>query len=264
MGQFLRDQVVANITLNLDELEKFNERFIERTRAWNNSTEAEAANKKCVVFYVIRFDGKGYRYSNFDDVKRDYSTAKSVERVIFTADSIENRGSQGFSGTMMSLCLDVVDANACRLTVTADHQDWASATFGDLSDILNGCRNWSGFVRTQWTGFFIQLFGLVVGFLLSVWAAANISPLLKLDNPFGVAFFLALLLYSNVWGYVNSQILRLINHTFPNIRFRRAQKDAVHWIVQGLIGAVLVALLFAAISDVIRFASRILNEVVLK
>ena len=66
----------------------------------------QVLHKIAFPYYVLRFDDKGYRFTNFADVKQNYSEANEVERVIFVVDSGENRQSGGMSGTQLELRLD--------------------------------------------------------------------------------------------------------------------------------------------------------------
>jgi len=238
MGQFLRDQKVTNVTIDEATLDRLNDVFLARV-ATHNAGVPEGP-KHVVHFYVIRFDQKGYRFVDFADVKKHFRDAGDVERVIYTMDSGENRQTQSLSGGHFELRLDAKDANSCWLTVTADNKDWVEATFSEVADILAGQRNWSRYVRTQWTGLLIQVVGVAIGFLLSLWAALKISPRLTIDNAFVIAFFFALLIYSNIWSYINAQIVKVIDFSFPNVRFKRAGKDALHLATQTLVGGLII------------------------
>ncbi len=77
---------------------------------------AQVLPKIAFPYYVLRFDDKGYRFTNFADVEQNYSEAKEVERVIFVVDSGENRQSGGMSGTQLELRLDARDASRPRVT----------------------------------------------------------------------------------------------------------------------------------------------------
>ena len=117
-------------------------------------------------------------------------------------------------------------------------------TFVNISEVLDDRKTWSGLVRTPWTGLLIQLAGVLVGFVLSLWAALKIAPFLSLDNAFVVTFFFAFLIFSNVWGYINGQIVRVVEFSFPNVRFKRVGRDWKHLAVQTVVGG--LAITFAA------------------
>jgi hypothetical protein len=267
MGQFLRDQKLQNLNIDEAALDSLNAVFVARVTAKNAQllppqvqqaapqaaaatqpggpgappNPAQVLQKVAFPSYVIRFDDKGYRFMNFADVKQHYIDANEVERVIFMVDSGEHRQTSGFYGTQLELRLDARDGNACYLTVTADDKQWVDATFTALMDVLAKQRNASGWMRTPWTGALVQLFGVFVGLLFSVWAALIIAPNLSIDNAFAVSFIFALLIYSNVWGYLNAQILRLLDLAFPNLRFKRKEKEGYRWLIRGVVVGLLVA-----------------------
>ncbi len=209
--------------------------------------------------YVIRFDDKGYRFTNSTDVKQHYASATEVERVIFVVDSNEHRQSGGLLGTQLELRLDAKDANACYLTVTSDDKQWVDDTFAALMDVLGKLRNLSGLVRTQWTGAAIQLLGVCVGFLFSVWAALIVAPNLSIDNAFAVSLIFALLIYSIVWGYLNAQIVRLIDMAFPNLRFKRKDKEGFRWLIRGVFIGLSVAFGLYVLKQLLTLAASVLS-----
>src|SRR6266516_2773709 len=241
MAQFLRDQQLTNITVAEADLDRLNDLFLARVAAHNHGIAAGNA-AQAIPFYVIRFDNKGYRFTDFADVKRCFREARVVERVVFTIDSAQNRQSQGLNGVQFELRLDAKDVKNCLLVVTADFKDWVDATFSGFSEILSGQKSMSRFVRTQWTGLLVQILGVAVGFLLSLWAALRIAPKLALEQAFAVTLFFAFLIFSNVWGYINTQIWRLIDFAYPNVRFQRDDKDFWYRAIQTVVGAALLGL----------------------
>jgi hypothetical protein len=50
------------------------------------------------------------------------------------------------------------------------------------------------------TQLLIQILGVFVGFLISLWVASKISPSLSIENAFLISFFLVLLNFSNLWS----------------------------------------------------------------
>jgi hypothetical protein len=148
------------------------------------------------------------------------------------------------------------------LTVTADNKDWTDATFSSITEILVGQKSWSRLVRTPWTGLLIQLTGLVLGFGLSLWAAAQISPMLNVDNAFVVTFLFAFLIYSNIWGYVNQQIARFIDFAFPNIRFKRIGKDWLHTTFQAVVLGLAITFSAYLIDEFFKFIGSVLAPLI--
>jgi hypothetical protein len=261
MGQFLRDQRLKNLKVNETVLGQLNDFFLTRVTAGNQGIP-ENDQRRIVFFYVIRFDEKGYRFVDFADVLGHYRAAEYVERIILTMDSASNRATQGLFGTHFELRLDARDPNSCWLSVTADQNDWVDATFSGIADILSRQRTFSGYVRTQWTPLVIQIVGVGIGFLLSLWAAVKVAPQLKIDNAFVVTFFFALLIYSNIWAYINTQIGNLLNYTFPNLRFHRTGKGTLHWFGQALVGGVFAAFLLFLLDQVFALVGAVLSNII--
>ncbi len=241
MAQFLRDQQLTNITIAEADLDRLNDLFLARVTVHNQGIPA-GNPALAIPFYVIRFDNKGYRFIDFADVRRCFREARAIERVVFTIDSTENRRSQSLTGIQFELRLDAKDLKGNYLVVTADSKDWVDATFSAFSEILSGQRSMSRYVRTQWTGLLVQILGVATGFVFSLWAAFKIAPKLSFEQSFVVTFFFALLIYSNVWGYINAQIWRLIDFAFPNVRFQRDDKDFWYRAVQTLVGTALLGI----------------------
>jgi hypothetical protein len=96
MGQFLRDQKLANVTLDEAALNRLNGIFLARVATHNAFVPQEQSHSLGISFYVVRFDDRGYRFINFNDVLKDYSEAGTVERDIFTMEAPEYRQS-GFA-----------------------------------------------------------------------------------------------------------------------------------------------------------------------
>jgi hypothetical protein len=258
MGQFVRDEAVRNLSIDEATLVALNDAFAAAALARNNQLAQAAAVQAGqggggaaavppahLVFlsYVIRFDGKGYRYTAFNDVKQHYVDADDVERVVLNIDSGAHRQSSGLAGTDVELRLDK-DANSCWLRVSSDDRHWVETTFTTIMDILARRRSASRFVRTQWTGAVVQLLGVTGGFLLSVLAAAALAPHLKLESAFTVSLIFLFLLFSNIWGYASGQFTVLLNAAFPSVAFKRKDKEGLRWLARGVVTRLTVAFIF--------------------
>ncbi len=259
MGQFLRDQRIKNVSIDLAALRQLNDIFVARWQAHNGSVPEGPA--RAVPSYVIRFDEKGYRFVNFDDVVKCFLEARHVERVIYTIDSGLHRQSSGLLGVNCELRMDAKDQNLCWLTVTADNKDWVDTTFAAFSEALAGQHNWNGLVRTAWTGLLVQLLGVVIGFVFGIWAAVKVSPRLAIDNAFAITLVFALLIYSNIWGYVNAQITRAIDLALPNLRFKRPDKDLMYFLIQAVVVGLIVSLVLYVLNVLFGFIGSVLGPI---
>jgi len=268
MGQFVRDQIVRNITVDEAAINEINGILSQRRDTYNApliaamqaKTPAAAAGaaaggaqaapqvapptfdpKMLVTTSVIRFDRKGYRYFDIKETIRDFRQAETVERLIFTLESLQSRQSNRVQGNYVELWLEPADPSRTTLVASSDDRDWCDAAFTSVSEYLRKIGNRNAIIRNGWTPAFVQLLGVVIIFLLSLWAAARISPRLDIENPFAISLLFVLLLLSNIWTYVSQQILRATDHFFPNVRFARPHKDKMQWLIQALIGGLFTA-----------------------
>lgn len=258
MGQFLRDQKITSVVIDETTLDRLNE--IVETRVALHNVDFPNEDHRAILFYVVRFDEKGYRFVNFNDVKKCFREARDVERVIFTVDSVQHRNSAGMFGVHCDLRFDRKEDNNCWVSITADNKDWVDVTFVNISEVLLDHKTITRFVNTPWTGLLIQLIGVLIGFVLSLWAATKIAPFLEIDNAFVIALFFSLLIYSNVWGYINAQIARTVQFSFPNIRFKRPGKDWVHLTVQGLVGGLSVTFAAFLLNHISAFVGSVISS----
>lgn len=265
MAHFLRDQQITNLSATEDNLAQLSSTFMERAAMLNANVPDDARlDKGAFVTYIIRFDNKGYRVFSLDDLLRYFAEAKTVERVLFTLETGESLRSNRQIGTFMELRLDEREPNSSFLTVTSDDKDWVDASFSAVQDTLAKSRNRNGWVRTAWTVFAVQLIGVTLGFLLSLWAAAKIAPRLAIENALIFSFLFVLLIFSNTWTFINQLILRLMNMAFPNIKFFRRGKERLHWLLQAVVGGIVAAVVLYVFDQSASFVLQILSGVLRK
>jgi len=77
MAKFLRDEFIKNVTITEETLCLVNEFLSEREATINQELQRIQANQdeRLVLTYIIRFDGRGYKLNDFDDVKKYGSIA---------------------------------------------------------------------------------------------------------------------------------------------------------------------------------------------
>ncbi len=194
-----------------------------------------------LLTFTIRFDEKGYRVFDVEQLLHHFEQATRVERVIFELNSGVSIRTNRISGSYADLRLDGDDRVTCFLTVTSDDERWMQSSFAGISEILARMRGRSGLIRNAWVELLIQLVGVSLGFVFSVWAAVRIAPSLRIENAFLISFILALLVYSNFWTFVNQRLRSLVFGAFPSIRFYRPERDRLHWLYQAVIGGVVAA-----------------------
>ena len=260
MSNFLRDQLIENLTIHEDSLRDISSVFLTRgaTDKANINEQDKDGNYLAFLTYIIRFDSKGYRVFSLDELLEYFNKAKNVERILFTLEDTESLRTNRVTGTFLELRLDAKDQNSCFLTSTSDDKDWVDSSISAVNESLLKYKNKNGWFRTNWTQFAVQIFGVLVGFILSIWGAINVSPKLSVENSFLIIFILLFLIFSNIWTFVYQKILIYIGLVFPNIKFVRENKYALHWLQQVFIGSFLVTIMLYLLSRGFDFFTKIL------
>lgn len=265
MAHFLRDQQIVNVTISEEMITQISALFVSRTTSFNMAIPASNdESKKALLFYTIRFDGKGYRVYSLDELLLYFRPAKEVERILFTLETGESLQSSRNVGVVMELKFDQNNPNNCSLMVTSDDRDWVDASFSAVQDILIKCKNRYGLIRTAWMELIIQIAGVALGFFISLLAAVKFSPKLAIENSFVICFLFVLLVFSNTWSYLNRQIFYWLNYYFPNLKFYRPNKNRVNWIVQTIIAAILGALVLGILGFMYSYVVSILEGFIAK
>jgi hypothetical protein len=263
MAHFLRDQLISNVSITEESLSQLSAIFEEKEKILNEfAAGSNNEDDKAVLMFIIRFDNKGYRVFTIDDLLRYFKQAKSVERVLITLETTKSLRSNRQSGTFMEVRLDEKEPHTSFLNVTSDDKDWVEATFSSLQEALDKYRHRTGWVRTAWTAFAVQIVGVTLGFILSLWAAAKFSPRLAIESPFVISFIFVFLLFSNTWNYLNQFILRVLNIAFPNVKFLRRGKEHWHWLTQAVVGGAVGAAVLYFLSQAGTFLIAILSSLV--
>ncbi|WP_417623840.1 hypothetical protein [Paremcibacter congregatus] len=247
MPKFLRDEHLKNYRFDNNALAQINNFLLEKQVQYNANVNAAAngddvLNDLLLLSYVIRFDGKGYKLDSFAEFERYYNDADNVERVIFILDTNRSEATNRNYGTHFEVRLDVNDMSNSYIQVAADDSNVVDLGFFGITEILEKHKSMSYIVQNTWFQLLVQVLGVAFGFVLSFIAAVNLSPHIKIENSFVISFIFTFLIFSNIWGFLSAQIYRLLNYTFPNIRFHRQGKGTLHWLAQGLIGGIFVAL----------------------
>ncbi|MCF3650175.1 hypothetical protein [Synoicihabitans lomoniglobus] len=260
MAHFYRDQQVSNLKIDGDVLRQIDSVFQARGVLLNQQVlnESEQGNKSFLT-YVIRFDEKGYRLFSIGDLIDYFHKAGYVERILFTVETGDSLRSNRQVGSHLELRLDKKGGNSCYLSVTSDDSDWVDSSFSAVQENLQKNRTRNGWARSAWIQFLVQIVGVTLGFVLSLWAAFNLESKLSMESPFIISFLFVLLIFSNTWTYLNKQILCFIDNTFPNIEFYRPKKDTIHWLIQTVVGGVFLAIVLYFLSVVFSYFTDILS-----
>lgn len=154
-----------------------------------------------------------------------YRKARVVEKITFSVDCEKSLESNRVFGSYVELRFDSKDPINNILIVTADNKDWVDSTFARILDILNSYKSKNWWIRNGWVNLIIQLFGVTLGFILSIWFALKLAPFLKIENAVIFCFIFVLVMYSNIWTLLNMHLSRFIQFMFPNTRFINERKN---------------------------------------
>ncbi|KKA44208.1 hypothetical protein [Salinivibrio sp. KP-1] len=264
MGTFLRDQHIKNVSVNEELLQQINDFLSDRERSSNEVLEEKEAVQEdfLLLNYVIRFDNRGYKLTDFSDVKKYYSQASKVERIVYTLDSNRAVFSNKQQGTSIELRFDSNDPNNTYLQISSDDGDLVDSVFCGLLEVIKKYQNHNGKIRNAWTQLLIQILGVGLGFVASLLITLKVYPFVKIENAFVITFLFTFLIFSNAWGYINQQLLNLVNRLFPNIRFIRAGRYRWTWVWQSLVGGLIVAFALLIINGILDWVINMLSAYV--
>jgi len=234
MSQFLRDEILKNLSITEEAIKRINDDFIEITNQFAQISNGE----KLSISYVIRFDNKGFRLFDFNSVMKYFQEAHRVERFIFILESKKSIDSFKGHGKSIELNFYSTEPNKCSLVVQDDSSDWVDAVFWKIKERLRQYKNNNFIVRNRWIPFIVQLIGVIIGFIVSLLVAIKLSPKLDIENPLAFSFVIAFLIYSNCWVFIYDAILKILNYFWPNISFKESKN--IHWLVRALISAAFV------------------------
>lgn len=257
MAQFYRDEQLSNLTIDENILKQLYDVFQARHSLMPEQIRHTDTTPENFLFSIIRFDNKGHRVFTLPELLNYFRRAKYVERVILTLESGDSISSNRKIGSYMEIRFDEKSPNTCFLAVTSDNSDWVDSSFSAVMEVLIKCKNMNHWAQTIWTQLTIQIAGVFAGFLLSLWAAVTISPHLTIENAFIISFLFALLIFSNLWTYINQRLLSLVQTVFPNIKFYRQEKDSMHWLLQAIVVAIIGAVVLFLLNLVLTYVGRV-------
>ena len=238
MSIYLRDRYIKNLSLNDESIKSISDTLFDIASTTNQGLSHEDPNY-VNVYYVIRFDSKGFILTDIESVLDYHRTSKKTERLSFSLDCKTSRDSNRNVGKSAQISLDKLDEDNCIFTVQDDDPSWTESTFCRIDQELAKYKNRNFLIRNAWTPFIIQILGVLAGFLLSLWATLKISPILSIEYSFAVTFVLAFLIFSNAWTYINQQILNFLDYIFPNIALKESR--GLHWLGKAFVSAIFVA-----------------------
>lgn len=246
MGTYLRDTFISDVRIDEAAIKS----LAKKITACQGPPQQGAAME---LMFIIRFDGKGYRVGNTDDLISHFREARVVERLIITSEDGAAKQSNRANGTAVDLRFDKHNPQNSSLTVTADDKNWVETEFPAIQDILNRYKTKNGWARTTRAAFGVQLFGVVLLFSIGIWIARAVSPYLKVDDAFVVSLLFLLLIFSNVWTYVYPRLLNGLNTAFPSIDFYRPHDG----FMKKAFGAIIIAACAAFAIYILQWVARL-------
>lgn len=257
MGNYLRDEQISNLTIDSEALSQLATIFQKQSILMPEYNVNRGAGETSFYrFFTIRFDQKGYRLFTSEELLDFFNKAIKVERIVF---ELYNSTKDIQSGSYVTLNLDSNKNTLCSLTVSSDNEEWMNCTFTAVKEVLEQYKNYHAVFRNPIVDFLIDILGLLIGFFISVWGATIISPKLTIDNSFLICFLLALILFSNILVLLKKKLKNIVFLSFPAIKFYRANKDRSHWLIQALVGGIVVAITIYALSKAFSYIAAILG-----
>lgn len=263
MALFLRDEQVSNITISSEAIANIANIFFTR-----RSTIPEFFQRKedeppdVFLSYTIRFDQKGYKLFEKEQLLHYFNQATDVERVFFELVSGESLRTNRVLGSYLELRLDKNENIPCFLTVSSNNVDWMNGTFSAVQEELNKHKNRNSIVRNAWVDLIIQITGVFIGFIISLWGASKIAHSLTIENAFLISFLLVLLVFLNLWTPINKMSREFVHTVFPIIRFYRPDKERLIWLKQAVTAGIVVAATLYILGLAFRYMGKMLSALI--
>jgi hypothetical protein len=241
MADYLRDQFIRNVAIDESKLRQLGAVFAElRKQATEGMTDQKKA--EFILSYTLRFDSQGHRFYDLEETIQCYRHADFVERVSIALETTESLRTNRAVGAFAELRLDVLNRDNCWVQVASDLRSATDAAFAAILEPLRTAKNRNGIVRSSFTRAIVQIVGVLLGFVISLWGAAKLSPFIAVDSAFPITLLFLFLIFGNLWTFVLPGILGGLDKLFPNVRFDREGKDKWRWLWRSLAGAAAWAL----------------------
>lgn len=240
---YLRDRTYTGITVDERLLRQIYEVITAQAAVAPQALAIPATAVGGMHHVVIRFDNCGFRVWSIDELLGHYHSADRVERLAFVVESSQAVATQRGSGSYAELRLDVHEGNISHLVVASDDLVWVNNTFNAIFVALQRAKNHNRVARWPIVGQALQIVGLVLGFLVSLWAAGRMAPSLAIENAFIYCFIFAFVFTSILWSAITNLLNTWLRQLFPQVRFVTKKSHSSKWLMQALLGAFVVAIL---------------------
>jgi len=243
MAHFLRDEHLKNLTITPDAVRAIFKAFDKAKQKIPTTPGLAVTTPDQAAFAItIRYDQKGKRLYDLKMLEDHFADASSVERLVFSLDSKDALDRNRLLGAYMEVRLDEMAPNACFLTVSADDDDWVNTQFLTLKEALAPYRNANFLARSAITQPILQLLGVVLLFTLCLWASVRIAA--HFEGPYApiLSFLFTMLIFSNLWGFINTALINGFERLFPPVKMYRPNKDRWSFLREGIIAALILAI----------------------
>jgi hypothetical protein len=256
---FLRDKHVQSVEVDEARLRQFIQIFEGFLADKTAGMQPLQAATEWFLSYIVRLDEKGYKVFSGNEVINLFTQADVVERVILSVDSKLSLNTNRQQGTWVELKLDAFTVNNSWLNVASENRTDVDAMYAVVDGALTSAKNRFGVARSAPARFAIQLVGVILCFVLSLWGASVISSRLAVQNAFPLAFLFVFVLFSNAWTFIQPWALRRIDRLFPNVYFKRASRERWTWLWQTLVASAIFAVLTALALVMFNYIAAALN-----
>lgn len=264
MGFYLRDKHIQSVEIDEARLRQLVGLFEGFHGTKKAGLTPEQATEQWFLSHIIRFDEKGYRVFSMAELIDLFNQGRAVERVVIALDSKESLRSNRQIGTWAELKLDAFAPANSWCTVTSDIKGDVDAAFAAIDDALKASKSWSGVVRSAPARLAIQLVGVILFFVISLWGGSFIASRLAIQNAFPIAFLFVFVLFSNAWTFLHPGLLRQIDKLFPNVYFKRPNRERWTWLWQALVGGAVLSVLTALALIMFGYVGSALEPLILK
>jgi hypothetical protein len=229
MSSYLRDKHYQNITITKEGMSKINSE-LESIRDRVNITANINPENKLNIYYIIRFDDKGFKITNFGDVTKHFDEAGHFNRIFYILECDKNKLSNREHGKSIEISFVTDGSSTSKIIVQDDDKSWVNESFLSLDEQIKKYKNFNNIVSNLYVGMLIQFIGVFTGFSISLRTADILSSKINIENSLVFTFIFVFLLFSNLWMYLYPFIVTSIATIFPSISFK---KNEPHWLLKG-------------------------------
>lgn len=210
MGNFLIDEILDSYTITDKALRRIDKELQEIVTQYNKD------NHNAKIYYLIKFDRKGYIVDNIETLLQYFEDAQEINTIYLEVTETTDWHRE----QIISLKFNNDSSDTSVFTVTNNQKEWTEATFYRLKNIISKYKNKSYIFRDWKFEALLQISAVLILFIGSLYLAQKTYVFLSVDHPFLIAFVGWLLLFSNLWTYTMLNIRALIKKFYPFISFK--------------------------------------------